>query len=264
MFAISNILRDFILGIEFTMSIITFPVKLDEAYMISPSVKHFAFHSQQDTPFNYIPGQFVTVHFEHAGKTLKRSYSIANLKQNNNRIEFAASFVKDGPGTNFLFNLKLHDVVQMSGPFGRLILKDVNPKRYIFIATSTGVTPFRAMINELKKRLKSNPDLSCVVIMGVQKREDILYSDDFLAFASELPPRVKFHAYLSRENIHELFLHESKGHVQDGFDNLNLNPSEDIIYLCGNPTMIDDSFSLLKEKGFSQQNIIREKYISAK
>jgi NAD(P)H-flavin reductase len=45
---------------------------------------------------------------------------------------------------------------------------------------------------------------------------------------------------------------------------LSLNPDEDIVYLCGNPGMIDESFAYLKDKGFALQRIIREKYISSK
>ena len=46
------------------------------------------------------------------------------------------------------------------------------------------------------------------------------------------------------------------------YPELHLNPEQDLVYLCGNPGMIDDSFSYLKEQGFAMQQIIREKYIS--
>ncbi|MDF1758201.1 MAG: ferredoxin--NADP reductase [Legionellaceae bacterium] len=242
----------------------TFPVVLDDTFMLTPSVKHFSFHSKQESTFNYIPGQFIRIHFEHEGKLFRRSYSISNPPKSDNRIEFAASFVKDGPGTNLLFNLKIGDTIDVSGPFGKLILKEQTPKRYIFIATSTGVTPFRAMMPELENRLNANPDLSCIIMLGVQKRQDVLYSQEFQDWAARLAGRVEFKACLSRETLHELESHEIKGHVQDGFADINLNPDEDVVYLCGNPAMIDDSYAILTEKGFTTQNIIREKYISSK
>lgn len=241
----------------------TFPVILENTRMLSPSVKHFILNSSQNPTFNYIPGQFITVHFEHQGKMLRRSYSIANTPTNDNLIEFAASYVENGPGTEFLFNLKPGDTIQISGPFGRLTLKDEIPKRYILMATSTGVTPYRAMKNTLQEMLNLNPSLSIVILQGVQKREDILYGDEFLAWAAQ-SPRVSFRAHLSREKSNDWLPHESSGHIQTSFSELKLNPVEDIVYLCGNPAMIDDAFALLKDSGFSTQHVIREKYISSK
>ncbi|WP_058442397.1 ferredoxin--NADP reductase [Legionella brunensis] len=243
------------------MQIKTFPITLEDSFMLSPKVKHFVFSTEQSPPFNYIPGQFITIHFEKDGKMLKRSYSIANVPTQNNRIEFAAGYVEHGPGTELLFNLKPGDKININGPFGRLILKDELPKRYILVATSTGVTPYRAMIEELKRRLQVNPKLQVVILQGVQKHEEILYPQEFLAFANEYT-QVIFRAHLSRETVN-LQPHEYPGYVQHAFPDLSLNPENDVVYLCGNPGMIDDSFNYLKEKGFSMQQIIREKYISA-
>ncbi len=239
----------------------TFPVTLAESYMLSPSVKHFIFDSIQDSPFDYLPGQFITVHFEREGKILRRSYSIANVPAHNNRIEFAAGFVEGGPGTDLLFNLKPGETIQINGPFGRLTLKDDLPKRYILIATSTGVTPYRAMLSELKHRIDTHPNLELVLLLGVQKSENVLYAEEFSAFAA-LSSRITFRAYLSREEPNGKKTYEHHGHVQRAFPDLALNPEQDLIYLCGNPAMIDESFDYFKNLGFAMQHVIREKYIS--
>lgn len=243
------------------MQINTFPIVLEESFMISPKVKHFIFNCSLSPAFDYLPGQFITIHFEHAGKQLKRSYSIANQPSNNNRIEFAAGYFEGGPGTNLLYNLKPGDTIQINGPFGRLTLKDEMPGRYILVATSTGTTPYRAMIPKLSEAIQNNPKLQVVILQGVQKKDEILYPADFLSFASQFK-QVSFRPYLSREKPEELNENEYSGYVQHAFPELNLNPEQDIVYLCGNPGMIDDAFNYLKEHGFAIQNIVREKYIS--
>ena len=243
------------------MQVKTFPIILEHAFMLSPNVKHFVFKSELNPAFHYIPGQFITIHFEHDGKTLRRSYSIANVPTQNNLIEFAAGYVEGGPGTNLLFDLKPGDRININGPFGRLVLKEPGPKRYILVATSTGITPYRAMIEELKRRLSAEPTLNIVILQGVQRHEDVLYSDEFLALAQEYP-RVSFRAHLSRPQEQSLLAHERQGYVQTSFPELALNPEEDIVYLCGNPGMIDDAFAYLKDLNFSIQQIVREKYIS--
>lgn len=243
------------------MQLNTFPITLENAFMLSPRVKHFIFKSNQTPAFDYLPGQFITIHFEHDGHLLRRSYSIANSPKKDNRIEFAAGYTEGGPGTALLFNLKPGDTIQMNGPFGRLILKDELPTRYIFVATSTGITPYRAMIDELKKRLQAHPTLQIVILQGVQTHGDVLYGDEFLALAKDFP-QVLFQTYLSRIDDHGPNSHERKGYVQAAFPELNLNKDNDIVYLCGNPGMIDSAFTYLKDQGFSMPQVIREKYIS--
>jgi ferredoxin-NADP reductase len=243
------------------MSIETFSITLEKAFMLAPNTKHFIFRCSKTPVFDYLPGQFITLHFEHEQKQLRRSYSIANVPSQNNCIEIAAGYVEGGPGTKLLFNLKPGESLQASGPYGRLVLKDELPKRYILVATSTGITPYRAMMAELIQQMERFPALEVVVLQGVQTRQDILYGDEFTTLAEEYP-QVTFMCCLSREDDSQLSAHEYKGYVQNRFPELLLNPEEDLIYLCGNPGMIDDAFLQLKELGFSMQQIIREKYLS--
>ncbi|MDX2345303.1 MAG: ferredoxin--NADP reductase [Legionella sp.] len=238
----------------------TFSITLEEAYMLTPSVKHFVFTPK--TSIDYMPGQFITMHIKRDDKILRRSYSIANPPNARHQLELAAGFVKDGVGTQLLFNLKPGDTLETTGPFGRLTLKEEDPTRYIFVATSTGVTPYRAMLPELSKRLDANPKLHVVILQGVQTHEDILYHDEFRAFSSQYPQQVIYRAQLSREKSDALKHNMHAGYVQSTFPELDLNPEEDIVYLCGNPGMVDESFSSLKDRGFAIQRIVREKYIS--
>ncbi len=243
------------------MAIELFSITLDDAFMLSPTTKHFIFHCATTPAFDYLPGQFITLHFNNDDKPLRRSYSIANVPSQNNRIEIAAGYVEGGAGTQLLFSLKPGDTLQASGPYGRLTLKENTPKRYILVATSTGITPYRAMMTELIKQIEKNPELQVVILQGVQRHHDILYRDEWTALAEQYP-QVKFHACLSREDKSALLSNEYAGYVQQLFPELNLNPKNDIVYLCGNPSMIDDAFLQLKEQGFEIQHIIREKYIS--
>lgn len=242
------------------MTIKTSTLTLEWAKMISPHVRHLAFKCEEDTLLNFIPGQFITIHFTLGEQQFRRSYSIATLPGQSQCIEIAAGFVANGPGTQMLFALQPGDKVSASGPFGRLILRDEHPKRYLFIATSTGVTPYRAMLPELAKRLKSSA-IQCTLLLGVQHQQDLLYGEDFLSFAEE-HPNFNFRAYYSREKLSQPLPHEFSGYVQSAFDELKPDPNNDIVYLCGNPNMIDNTFQQLKDLGFDVKNVRREKYIS--
>lgn len=239
------------------MAINELQLLLTEIHWISPRVKHFIGELITDEPFNFIAGQFITILFQHEDKLLRRSYSIANAPKNSLRIEFAAGQVDGGPGTAYLFSRQPGDTLKITGPFGRLILKDDMPfKRLVLVATSTGITPYRSML-PLLEQLSS---LQVEIIEGVGHKEDILFEHDFLE-AQKQSSHIRFHAALSREKETQA-PHHHLGHVQDVLNQLQLNPSEDLIYLCGNPSMIDDTTAQLQNQGFNIQQIIREKYLS--
>jgi len=229
--------------------------------MLTPTVKHFAFVREDGEPLNYIPGQFISIHFEHEDKTLRRSYSVATIPGESNLIEFAMSYVPGGPASEMLMHLKEGAILNISGPYGRLILRDEPLNRLFLMATGTGITPYRAMLPELHKRLQTNPDLKIILLLGVQYRQDGLYTEDFLKFAQE-NPNFEFRIYFSRDDLPSRLAHEYQGYVQHAFDNFAMNPETDIVYLCGNPNMIDDAFTILKETGFAIQQVRREKYVS--
>ncbi|NBX84201.1 MAG: ferredoxin--NADP reductase [Gammaproteobacteria bacterium] len=239
------------------MAINELQLLLTEIHWISPRVKHFIGELITDEPFNFIAGQFITILFQHEDKLLRRSYSIANSPKNSLRIEFAAGQVDGGPGTAYLFSRQPGDTLKITGPFGRLILKDDLPfKRLVLVATSTGITPYRSML----PLLEQHPSLQVEIIEGVGHKEDILFEHDFLE-AQKQSLHIRFHAALSREKETQA-PHHYLGHVQDVLNQLQLNASEDLIYLCGNPSMIDDTTAQLQNQGFNIQQIIREKYLS--
>jgi len=242
------------------MAITTFPMILKEVRSLTPNTRHFVFHREEGA-LEFIPGQFVSIHFEHEGKELRRSYSLATIPGVSTEIEFAASYFKGGPASELLFHLKEGTVLQCSGPYGRLILREEKPARYFLVATGTGVTPYRAMLPSLKKRLEENPSLKVIVLLGVRDRNDALYLEDFLSFEKETPG-FQFFIHYSREKDTTLAPYERHGYVQTAFQEWDPKPAEDIFYLCGNPNMIDDSYALLKEKGFTPHSVRREKYVS--
>lgn len=239
-----------------------FELSLLGSTYITPNVLHLIFIRKDGKKFDFVPGQFITLLLQdETGQVKRRSYSIANDPYVSDFIELSISYIQGGVASELLFNLKPGDSVSAMGPVGRLVIKKEKVKRYILVGTGTGVAPYRAMISELKIRLATQGDFKVVVLQGVQYRHDILYREDFERFADQ-NPRVEFIACLSREES-ELRSHEYKGYVQEYFEKLNLKPGQDVIYLCGNPKMIDEAFALLCAQGFSTTDLRREKYISS-
>lgn len=243
------------------MAVKTFPVELAWTKMLTPKVKHLAFKRTDGDALNYTPGQFISIHFEHEGKALRRSYSVATIPGESDLIEFAISYVPGGPASELLMNLKEGDKLDFSGPYGRLVLRDEPLQRLFLMATGTGVTPYRCMLPTLHDLMQQNPELKIILLLGVQYRQDQLYAEEFLQFQQQ-HPNFEFRIYFSRDELPGQLKHEHKGYVQHAFDDFAMNPATDIVYLCGNPHMIDDAFGILKDIGFEVQQVRREKYVS--
>lgn len=236
-----------------------FSLILKDSKEIAPLVRHFTFVRKDGQPFEFTAGQFINLFFENQGELIQRSYSLATIPGESGDIEMALSYVSNGKASDFIFGLQHGDEILASGPFGRLTLRDETPKRYILVATGTGVTPYRSMLNELAKRMREN-DTQVVLLQGARSPIDQLYIEDFIPF-DQRHDNFKFIACCSRSISEPASPYEVKSYVQDQFDNLNLNPEEDMVFLCGNPNMIDAAYLKLTELGFTAANVRREKYV---
>lgn len=226
---------------------------------LTPLIQHLGFVPEDKAPIPFKAGQFITLNIEGPNKILHRSYSIANAP-GDNTIELACAYVEGGVATTLLFGLKPGDVVSASGPFGLFTLKEERPPRYVLIATGTGVAPYRSMLKDIQERFQnSHPELEVALVLGVRNPTELLFGEEFAAFEIA-QPRFKFYACYSQTTPENPRSFERSGRVQTVFNELALNPQNDIVYLCGNPNMIDENFALLTEMGFDKKAVRREKY----
>ena len=255
------------------MAIQHFPLKLVSRRMLAPSVGHYVFVRDDGQPLDFIPGQFIQVHFEYAdGTATKRSYSLATIHDHaigpGEAVEIAVSYVPGGAATALFEGLDVGGTVDASGPFGRFCLlpTDANA-RYLLIGTGTGVTPYRAMLPLIEQAIAER-GIQVVLLFGARTPDELLYGDEFRAFADKHPDNFRFVPCFSRElpepgsdAAHADVRH---GYVQQFLPEFAPDAATDIAYLCGNPNMVDACFEALKESGLEVKQIRREKYVSSK
>lgn len=245
-----------------------FPLKLVSRRMLAPTVGHYVLQRDDGEPLDYIPGQFIQVHFQYAdGTATKRSYSLATIHDHamgpGETVEIAVSYVAGGAATALFEGLREGDAVQASGPFGRFCLMpaDAN-RRYLLIATGTGVTPYRAMLPQLERQIRER-GIEVVLLFGARTPAELLYGDEFRAFADRVPG-FRFVPCFSRELPADPHPDVRHGYVQQFLAEFAPDGGGDIAYLCGNPNMVDACFEALKECGLAVPQIRREKYVSSK
>jgi len=250
------------------LAIVHFPLKLIERRMLAPSVGHYVFARDDGQPLDFIPGQFIQVHFTYAdGTATKRSYSLATIHDHalgaGEGVEIAVSYVPGGAATALFEGLEIGGHLDASGPYGRFCLMpgDAN-KRYLFIGTGTGVTPYRAMLPQVEK-LIAERGIEVVLLFGARTPEELLYGEDFRAFADQ-HPQFRFVPCFSRELPENPHADVRQGYVQQFLSEFSPRADTDIAYLCGNPNMVDACFEQLKADGLPIPQIRREKYVSSK
>ncbi|MGH8032329.1 MAG: ferredoxin--NADP reductase [Luteimonas sp.] len=250
-----------------------FPLRLTDRRMLAPTVAHLSFVRDDGLPLDFIPGQFVQVHFEYAdGTATKRSYSLATIHDHalgaGEAVEIAVSYVAGGAATALFENLPDGGLVQASGPYGRFCLMpaDAN-RRYLLIGTGTGVTPYRAMLPLIAQQIVDR-DVQVVLMFGARSPEELLYGDEFRAFADAHPGNFRFVPCLSRalpaDGSSQAHADVRHGYVQQFIAAFAPDADGDIAYLCGNPNMVDACFEALKTHGLPVAHIRREKYVSSK
>ena len=186
-----------------------FKLILQKAYMLNARMRHLEFklinqnneEVRQDL-FNYLPGQFISILFTKDSEIIRRNFSIANQPNNDNILEIAITYVPHGLGSTKLHNMQLGETIEAIGPFGTFILKPEeypNIRRYILVATGTGVTPFRAMLNIIRELIKQK-NLEFILLLGVRNREELLYAQYFLDFSNKYA-NFKFYPCYSREQV---------------------------------------------------------------
>ena len=222
---------------------------------LAPEVRHFDFALSEASEFRFAPGQFVSVIHRVDGKEITRAYSVASPRGAHS-FSLCLNKVDEGLVSPYLFSLQPGEEIEVSEPLGYFTLRHPG-HRAVFVATGTGISPFRSML--LDHLPKTQPHIA--LLFGVRYEQGLLYRQEFEVLAQEYPT-FRFVPTITRPS--ETW-HGRTGRVQAHLDEaLNLKSYEDQstldVYICGLKEMVDDVRGLLKQRGFDRKQIIYEKY----
>ena len=234
----------------------TFATRLARSVSLSPQTKHLEFEVLGKTRFGFVAGQWLSFKANKPdGEEITRAYSIASPPGEDNRLALCLNRVQDGFMSNFLCDMKEDEEISCQGPFGDFILRP--PLRdTLFIATGTGIAPFRSMLHWLLADPARHQDKQLWLLFGNRTKEDIYYHQEFLKLATQ---HSNFH-YLPTLSRGATDWQGLRGYVQEHVPEIVQGRTAMHAYICGLDKMIKANRELLKGPGWDRKSILYEKY----
>ena len=161
-----------------------------------------------------------------------------------------------GVCSNFLCDQRPGAELQITGPAGKRFLLPANPDDhdYLFLATGTGIAPFRGMLLELLDERGGRCGSRIDLVMGTPYTTDLLYDDLFRRLEAE-HENFRYHAAISRElrsgGRRGIYVHHFIDEQIDLFRPLLESPRT-LVYICGLLGMQLGIYPVLARHGLSE------------
>lgn len=128
---------------------------VSEIFVETPNVKTFRLTEPDGKriPFNFLPGQFITVTINPAGIPVKRSYTIASSPTHTEYCEITVKHEEMGTVSHYM-HTKVHigELMQFTAPSGKFTFTETHASSAVFIGGGVGLTPMMSAIRYLTDR----------------------------------------------------------------------------------------------------------------
>ncbi len=178
-----------------------------------------------------------------------RAYSVATADKNS--FTLLVSFSGGGAGSRFFRDAAVGTKVTCYGPFDDFPYRYGTGRSKIFFATSTGVAPFRRMIEEAIKE-----GVNSVLLLGSPKESDVAFKSE-LEQLSLLHPSFTFVPCLSGADPSWT---GARGYVTDQIKGKENFVRKSDIYICGIPIMTLGVLDALEKTGVPKEQIFVQKF----
>jgi len=184
---------------------------------------------------------------------IKRAYSVSSIR-NEKYIEFCVKKENEGTVSLALSKLKIGDTINITGPYGKFVLKE-NKKDIVLLAIGSGITPIMSMLRSIvKNKIYLNKKIT--LIYG--NKEEITYKDEIIKLCKDKINLIFSLTKINKKvtNCQTIFNRITISTLED----LNIDYTNSNIYMCGKLEFIKNLKDSFKEKGISKENINFEIY----
>ena len=231
-------------------------MRVDRVADYTPQIRELFLSCSEPDTFDFRAGQFVMLHVptaDPAAKPALRAYSIASSEHVKNGYRLVFKFVETGLASEYVWNLKGGEMLEVTGPFGRVFFKEPPTEQQIFLNTGSGISQHFSFI---ESNIEKYPDLKYRLLFGLRTEADIYYVEELDRLKKQLKD-FQYEFVLSRAGEN---WKGKKGYVQNFIDDYAYNKVPSTFYLCGNGAMIKDVKLKLSGDGFDPKMIFAEAF----
>jgi hypothetical protein len=220
-----------------------YKVKIISTEYVTPDVKSLKIEKPEG--FSFIPGQAADVSINKPDLiNEKRPFTFTGLNEWD-YLEFTIKIYNEHNGvTKRIANLKSGDELIISAAWGSISYISEG----IFIAGGAGVTPFLAILRNLKYR---NEIGNNKLIFANKTEADIIRKDEFEKILGK-----NFINILS----HEKLVRYAYGYITEDFFKSIVDDFNKMFYLCGPPPMMDAVEKQLNNLHVDENSIVKEAF----
>jgi ferredoxin-NADP reductase len=219
-----------------------FPVKIKSVENVTHDVKRF--RCDKPAGYEYEPGQATEVSINKPEwKEEKRPFTFTSYADAP-ELEFVIKIYRDHDGvTNALGNLQPGDELLLRDVWGAIQYQGPG----YFIAGGAGITPFIAILRQLKKENKLQHNK---LFFSNKTDADIILKDELKEMLGD---NGVFTITQQKDTSHHF------GMINEAFLKAQVDDFSKHFYLCGPPAMVDALKESLKKLGASPEAVVFEK-----
>jgi CDP-4-dehydro-6-deoxyglucose reductase, E3 len=223
------------------------PCRINALEQLTDDVIRVVLRLPPNNRFEHYAGQYIDV----IKGNISRSYSIANVNDEDRQIELHIKRFAGGCMSDYWFNqAKVNDLLRLNGPLGTFFLRDFSGKNLIFLATGTGFAPVKAILENLSKVNPEERPCTVRVYWGGRVASDLYASKPDVGFP------YAFQRVLSRSADGD-----AVGYVQDAClaDVADFKNTQ--VFACGSAAMIEDARRLLVNAGLEEAEFYSDAFV---
>lgn len=223
----------------------------------TPNVRTFRLvpTSGNALPFQYQPGQHLSLTLPINGKNVYRSYTIASSPSRPGCCELTIKREDMGTASRHMHSLKEGDTLAITAPSGRFTFTGENASAVALLAGGVGITPLMSILRYLTDHRWGG---QIYLIYANKTQSDIIFKNELESLAKNHPNLHISHT-LTRDN--DPAWTGLRGRITPDLLTQTIPHLTQIpCYICGPTEMITATSSLLRTLGVPEQNIFTESF----
>lgn len=230
-----------------------YKMRVSEIRDYNSTIRELFLTCEEPQSFEFKAGQFVMLHVPTDTKPALRAYSIASAEQVKSGYRLVFKWVDNGIASKYVWALKGGELLDFTGPFGRVLFKEPPTEQIIFLNTGSGISQHYSF---LESNIEKYPDLRYRLLFGVRTEQDIYYQKELELLKSRATD-FEYHYVLSRAP--ESWTGK-RGYIQNFIADYDYMKVPTTFYLCGNGAMIKDVKTRLASESFDATKILAEAF----